>query len=434
MFRLKAMTTRIQTQNWHLDRRSFLRGLGVSLALPMLDAMAPSILRAAKAPGKPARRLVCIGNPFGMYPDGFFPKTTGPDFALTPLLAPLEPHRGRFTVFSNLDHGLNGGHNTVHTFLSGIKSGDAKGFPERNVTLDQRAAEAVGPNTRFPVLNTGVGGECEMSWTRNGVKVPPITSSRQLFRTLFIDESAAARQQVEQSNRLHGSILDVVQDQARSLERRLGARDREKLDEYFTSVRDVEVQLGMSNQWLNQPKPKVEMAEPQDAEFVESLPVFFDLILLALTTDSTRVATLEVPHSFNTSDLGLTKGYHALSHHGKDASSVVGLMVIEKFFIAELARFIERLHATSDAPTGSTLLDSTTVLFGSGMGNGSIHSNKNLPLIVAGGGFRHAGHVSMPTDPRKRVPLCNLYVSILQRLGVETERFNLGTGTLSGFA
>jgi len=133
------------------------------------------------------------------------------------------------------------------------------------------------------------------------------------------------------------------------------------------------------HQWLNQPKPKVDLPEPRDAEFVESLPVFYDLILLALTTDSTRLATLEVPYSFNTSDLGLTKGYHALSHHSKEAGSVEGLMVIEKFFVAEMARFIERLNGISDVPGGGSLLDSTTILFGSGLGNGSIHSNKKLP-------------------------------------------------------
>ena len=422
------------SQNWRLPRRSFLRGCGGTLALPLLEAMAPSVARAAAAGGKPVRRLVCIGTPFGMYPEGFFPKDEGVACTLSPALQPLERHRGRFTVFSNLDHGLKGGHGTVHTFLSGIKRLDANGHEAKNITLDQRAAEFVGADTRFPSLTTGVGGGCEMSWTRTGVHVPPSTSSRALFRLLFTRDTPAALAAHARRHGVQGSILDTVNGEANALRGRLGRRDQEKVDEYLTSVRDVEKRLRMDAQWLDRPKPAVDRKEPADADFVESLPVFLDLIRLALLTDSTRVATLELPPTFDTGDLNLQHGYHSYSHHGKAEDNVRGLQVIESFFMTELARFMDGLQAAAEPDGSGTLLDHTSVLFGSGMGNGSNHTNSNLPVLLAGGGFKHTGHRVLPAEERKRVPLCNLYLSLLQRFGLPLDRFNTSTGTLSGLA
>jgi hypothetical protein len=400
----------------------------------MLEAFAPAIVRAAAASRKPLRRLVCFGNPFGMYPGGFFPNDAGPNFTLSPLLQPLERHRGRFTLFSNLDHGLKGGHGAVHAYLSGVKGGDANGLPERNITLDQRAADFVGSATRFPSIVAGVGGGCEMSWTRSGVMVPAVTNSRELFRRLFVEDSPTAKQQLARSQAMHGSILDLVNDQAKSLGSRLGARDNEKLDEYLTAVRDVERRLDMGKKWLAEPRPKVAMKEPADGEFVESLPVFYDLAALALQTDSTRVVALQAPHTIDTTALGLRQGYHALSHHGQVPENLANLMIVEKFMVSELARFLDKLHTTAEADGSGTMLDHTSVLFGSGMGNGNSHRNDNLPILIAGGGFKHRGHVVLPSEPRRRVPLCNLYLTMLQRFGVETERFNVSTGTLSEIA
>lgn len=419
-------------KSWQLSRRAFLRGTGVSLALPLLNAMQP-VLRAAEtgAAARSPMRLVCVGNPYGMIPERFFPHETGADFELPPLLEPLGRHRGEFTVFSNLDHGVSGGHRVVDTFLTGVKTSDASTMPEGNVSLDQKAAEFVGAQTRFPSLNLGVGGACEMCWTRTGVNVPVITSSREIFRALFVDDRAEMRKQISERNGRRSSVLDAVNEQAQSLNRRLGKEDQSKLQEYLNSVREVESRLRMSEHWLDHPKPKVDMAEPTDGGFVESLATFYDLMLLALQTDSSRVVTLEMPINFNTTDLGLTNSYHAYSHHGKAEENLAGLTVIERFQMEQFSRFLDGLKLIQESE--GSLLDRTMVLFGSGMGNGSSHSNRDLPILLAGGPFRHAGHVRLPDEPSKRVSLCNLYVSMLQQFGLETDRFGTSTGTLSDF-
>ncbi len=426
----------MQTKTWQINRRTFLRGAGVTLALPLLDAMKWP-LRAANT-AAPPMRMICIANPLGMLPDAFFPKTAGAGYEMPEALKSLEPHRNDFTVFSNLDHDVTGGHRVVHSFLSGLRDSEATDWPERNISVDQRAAEFVGARTRFSslVVSPGADGSevaCKMSWTRNGVNVPPMSSAPDLFRALFMEEDAASRQQRAAAYDLNGSILDAVNGHAKLLERRLGKADREKLDEYLTSVREVEKKLGMSKDWLNQPKPKVDMAAPEDGAFTHALPIFYDLLALALQTDSTRVAALGVPGTLDTRDLGLSGSYHGFSHHGKTEALQRGLLVIETFQTGQLARFLDKLKSIRE-PDGQRLLDRTMVLFGSGMGNGSSHSNKRLPVLLAGGGFKHGGHKVYPDAQHRQVPLCNLYTTMLQRFGVEVPRFNKATGTLANFA
>ncbi len=419
---------------WKMDRRTFLRGTGVALALPLLEAMRLP-LRAAPAVASPMR-MVCVANPLGMLPESFFPAEAGADYRITESLRPLEKFRKEFTIFSHLDHAETGGHRAVHSFLCGLKDVEATDMPAKNISVDQRAAEFVGTKTRFPSIVASPGAEIgelalRQSWTRNGVNIPPVTSTRELFRALFMAEDPAALRQRAAAYDLNASILDAVNSQAKLLERRLGRADQQKLDEYLTSVRELERKLGMSREWLNKPKPKVDMEEPKPGAFTHELPMFFDLVTLALQTDSTRVASLGIPASLDTRDLGLTGNYHGFSHHGKDAALQKGLLVIEKFQMVQLARFLEKLTAIRE-PDGHTLLDRTMVLFGSGMGNGSSHSNRDLPVLLAGGGFKHGEHKVYP-DAGKRVPLCNLFTTMLQRFGAEVERFNKGTGTLTGF-
>ncbi|MCY4352147.1 MAG: DUF1552 domain-containing protein, partial [Gemmatimonadetes bacterium] len=230
----------------------------------------------------------------------------------------------------------------------------------------------------------------------------------------------------------HGSILDAVMGEARSFERKLGQRDREKLEEYLTSVRTVEKKLGMSKAWLDKPKPQVDMDMPENGPFVETLPLMYDLIALSLQTDSTRIATLEVGMGIKTTDLGLNTNYHKYSHHGKLPELMEGLTIIERYQMKHLGLFFDKLKAIED-PAGGTLFDNTMVLSGSGMGNGSSHSNKNLPILLAGGGFKHGQHIVFPEAKPKRVPLSNLYVSMLQNFGLEIDHFGQSTGTLKGF-
>jgi hypothetical protein len=248
---------------------------------------------------------------------------------------------------------------------------------------------------------------------------------------LFLAEDRESRQRRAHGYDVNSSILDAVNEQAQDFRRELGKPDQTKLDEYFTSVREVERRIGMAGEWVDRPKPTVELEPPQDGPFTQSLDDFYELIALAIQTDSTRVATLEIPGVIDTQNLGLSGGYHGFSHHGKAEVLQRGLLVIENFQIEAFARFLDRLAAIEDTD-GARMLDRTMTLFGSGMGNGSSHSNKDLPILLAGGGFRHGEHKSYPQD--RRVPLCNLYTTMLQRFGGEIERFNKASGTLGDFS
>jgi Protein of unknown function (DUF1552) len=412
------------------NRRFFLRAAGVNLALPILDSLLP--LRAATANGVRPTRMVCIGNAFGFYPPSFFPAGAGKDYELPLLLEPLAPHRSDLTIFSGLDHGVKGGHFAVHSYLSGVRSIDAKGMPEGNITIDQRAAETIGGVTRFPSLTVGsedgLHGGCMMSWTRSGTRVPPIQGPRELFRKLFIDDSSADRDRVVDRFRLQGSILDSVRSDANSLKGKLDSGDRAKLDEYFTSVRDVEKGLELRRHWADIPKPKPGIPEPEDRGLTNDIPVLYDLIALALQTDSTRIATFEIAGGFEASVLGVRRDWHSLSHHGQVQESIDLLVKLEKYQTQQFARFLAKMKSIDDG--GAPLLDRTMVLFGSGMGNGNAHTNNNLPIILAGGGFRHGQHKVFPTTGLGRAPLSNLFLSMLQRFGVETQKFALSSGTL----
>src|SRR5262245_5646709 len=418
----------------NIGRRSFLKAAGITIALPVLESL-PRLAAAADKKAPP-RRMVCVGNEFGMYPGAFWPSKFASDYELTTLLAPLGPHRKDLTLFSHLDHGLKGGPFAVHTFLTGVKAAEAKGMPEGGISLDQRAAEFVGSQTRFPSLTIGsedgLHGGCMMSWTRSGTRIPPIPGPREMFRMLFVDDDARAKEQAADRIALQGSILDAVLGDANSLSRRLSKPDGQKLDEYLSSVRDVEAKLKLDRHWQNIPKPKVDLKEPENQGLTRDLPAIYDLIALAMQTDSTRVATLEIGGSFAASDLGIRDGYHNLSHHGQVQAKLDLLVQIELYQMQQFARFLDKLKSIREPASDGTLLDSTMVLLGSGMGNANSHINTDLPIILCGGGFKHGEHKSYPDEPRRRVPLSNLYLSMLQRFGLETDRFSMSTGTLNG--
>lgn len=304
-------------------------------------------------------------------------------------------------------------------------------MPNGNITLDQFCGERVVGEIRFPVLNTSAGstsGGCELCWTRSGVLVPPIQKVSQVFQMLFTDDSPEQAGERAARYEEQGSILDAVSEQAREMNARLGKADQQKMDQYFTSVREVERTLQQENAWVSRPRPKVDMKEPKNGTVTQQLPILFDLITLALQTDSTRVATVEVPGSFDVGGVGLeTKSYHGYSHHGKDPTLMAGMRRIERYQMEHIARFVERL-------TELGLLDSTQILFGSGMGDGSAHTNKNLPVVLAGGGYKHRTHWRMPEEQGKRVPLCNLYLTMAQRFGIEADAFGHSKGALAGLA
>ncbi|EDY17336.1 protein of unknown function DUF1552 [Chthoniobacter flavus Ellin428] len=408
-----------------VNRRHFLRNVGACLALPFLESLA----RGRNAPPQ-IQRLVCVANPFGMIHDAFFPTEVGLATTLPENLQSLDGLRGKFTVFSNLDHGFGGGHGATHAFLSGVRSSEAASMPNGNITLDQFCGERCAGQTRFPVLNTSAGsndgGGVELSWTRSGVMVPSIQKVTRVFEMLFVDDPAAQAGERAARYDEQGSILDAVNEQAKAMNRRLSTRDQEKLDQYFTSVRQVEKSLQDEKAWLSRPRPKVDMKEPRNGTVTQQVPILFELIALALQTDSTRVATLEVPGAFDCAGVGLTeKSYHGYSHHGKDPTLMAGLRKVERYQIEHLAQFVKKLGELE-------LLDSTQILFGSGMSDGSAHTNKNLPVILAGGGYAHQTHLAMPGETGKKVPLCNLYLTMAQRFGIETASFGTSKGTING--
>lgn len=412
-------------------RRFFLRSAGLTLALPMMNSLTSRVLAASPAVGAEATigstRMVAIGNLLGFYQPEFWPVKPGKDYDMPRLLKPLEPMREDFTLFGGLDHDVKGGHFAVHSFLTGVLSMDAKGRPEGNISLDQRAAEEMGGLTRFPSLTIGsedgIHGGCQMCWTRSGTRVPPIPGANELFRKLFVNESNADLKKAKDRFDLKGSILDATRGDAKALESKLDPTDREKLDEYFTSVRQVEKQLELQRQWANVPKPEAPIAEPKNTNMVDDLPLLYDLIVLALQTDSTRIATLEIGGDFESRYFDIKKGYHSLSHHGNAEENIKNLLVLEEYQMKHFARFLEKMKSAN-------LLEETMVLFGSGIANANSHTNKNLPVILAGGGFRHGEYREYPKAGINRKPLCNLFVNLLQRFGVEVDAFGTSTGTL----
>ena len=405
--------------SYSIDRRKFLQGMGVTLALPWLES---SMMAAPTR----IKRLVCFGNHLGFYPEAFFPKNSGADFIISPTLKHIEKHRKDFTVFSNLDDGTNGGHAGVHAFLSGgIRKEMAAGFPEKNISIDQVAAEHVGSATRFPSITAGIDSGTNMVWKRSGVSVPPINNPAQLFRALFVDQNNASRVMQRKVLLHRSSVLDALRESAKTLNRKLDASDRDKLDQYLTSVREVERRLQMSREWLDKPKPKspIKTIGQAERQHIEEMPLLCDLLALALQTDSTRVTTFEVPISFRTSELNVG-GYHSLSHHSKSEDRLGQLQKVEKYWMEQFGFFLNRLKEKK-------VFNDTLVVLGSGMSDGSRHSNRDLPVLLAGGGIKHEGHLICPAEGSKRIPLSNLLLSTLQWFGCDRERFGKSTGAFS---
>jgi Protein of unknown function (DUF1552) len=414
-----------------LHRRTFLRAAGVSLALPWLDAFAAA---PPNTKHQTPRRMVCICTPLGLHPPHFFPEKAGKDYELTTYLKVFEDYRRDFTVVSGLSHaGMSPGfaHQASASFLTGAQGAGRPGF-QNAISVDQFAAQHIGGRTRFPSL--ALSGEGPgLSWTRTGALVPAATSPSKVFAKLFLDgRPDEVRSQV--SRLADGrSILDDVRDQANTLRSKVGSDDRDRLDEYITSVRDLEKRLARDEAWAKKPKPKVGVAPPKDitdvADLLGRTRLLFDLTHLAFQTDSTRLVTIMLGGSTYKPPIpGVTLGHHDLSHHGKDPGKLAQLETVEVETMKAVRHLLAKLKTTKEE--GSNLLDRSMVFLGSNLGDGSSHSVKNLPVLLAGGGFRHGQHLRFDAD--NPPPLCNLYVSMLQRLGVEVDKFSSGTGTLRG--
>jgi hypothetical protein len=420
-----------------LSRRTFLRGTGVALGLPWLEAMVPALATAAEkaAASKAPRRFIAMHYGLGFHGPFLFPKKTGGDFEITPYLEPLKEFRNDFTVLSGVSHpeqrGANG-HTSEMTWLTGAKHPGLPGF-KNSISLDQYLAERVGGHTRFPFLSLSATGSDGLSWTANGVNLPAETSVAKVFARLFVNGTPAeVKKQVAELKRGR-SILDTVRGEARKLDGRLGARDREKLDQYLTAVRDLENRIQGSEQWATKPKPSVDMKPPTDVpdrnDIIAKTRLMHDLIKLALQTDSTRIITYKAGGLNTVPKIeGVNSGWHELSHHGQDPEKIAELKTIELAEFREIGRFLGLLKGVKEG--SASLLDNTSVLIGSNLGNASSHDATNLPLLLAGGGFKHGRHMAF--DSKNNAHFASLFVNLARGMGVQTERFSYAAGPLKG--
>lgn len=406
-----------------LSRRTFLRAAGATIALPWLDAMSPVVAKASEAKKLP-RRMVAIETNQGIMPQFFFPQQVGKDYALTPYLERLAAHRKNFSVFSGVSlPGVTGGHMAEKCFLTGSPHPERGGF-RNGVSLDQYAAEHMGGETRYPSLTLAMSNEGgqTLSFTRSGATISAERSPRKLYQRLFLQGKAEDVEANVEALRQGRSMLDFVSEQAKRLQGSLSKDDQERLDQYYTSVRELEQRLHSSQAWEYKAKPKVNVPPPEDIEdaqrFVDKTRLMFDMIRLALETDSSRLVTLFID----------TTIIHPITHHGGRPEVIAELRSKEEAQFDALAGFLTGLDSAKEE--GQTLLDRTMVLYGTCMGSANSHSNVNLPVLLAGGGFKHGQHLAF--DQANNYPLTNLYVSMLQRLGVETAEFSTGTGTLTG--
>ncbi len=426
-----------------VSRRRFLQGAGIALSLPFLESMLPTFARAATssnplAPSAKPRRMFAICNNLGLLGDQFFPTGTGRDYVASPYLKHLQTHRNDFSVFSGVSHpNVDGGHPADVCFLTAAPHPGSSSF-RNTISLDQHVAEHIGTLTRFPSLTLSVNTRTKsLSWTGSGVAIPPEEKAADVFKQLFLQGSPA--QVAAQIRKLDTgrSILDTVAGQAKELQRSVGARDRDRLDQYFTSVRDLEHRLQASAGWEQKPKPVVNAPLPIDPAgpeaYMKKVKVMYDLARLAFETDSTRAITLMLD-SVSTPVLDLDEGeikdgYHNLSHHGKSEDKRSQLKTIDEWHMKLLAGLIGDLKAVREAE--DSLLDRTMVLYGSNFGDANAHTCFNMPTLLAGGGFRHGQHHAFSTT--SNYPLPNLYVSMLQRMGIGSDRFASSTGSMKGF-
>jgi Protein of unknown function (DUF1552) len=412
-----------------LSRRTFLRAAGVSMALPLFESRAMPAPPATKIP----RRMVCICTPLSLHPANFFPTKPGKDYELSPYLEVLKDFRDDMTPISGLSHPCVGSsHDSIYSFLTAAPHPEQRAGFKNSISLDQFAADHIGGETRYASLPLSCEG-FSLSWTRSGAIVPSDSFPSSVFARLFIegrpDEVEALKRRLADGQ----SILDSVREQSKSVQSNLGANDRDKLDEYFTSVRELEKRLAKAEEWAKKPKPKVDAKPPQNianpADLVGRARLMFDLIHLALQTDSSRLITLLLLGTSLVPPIeGVNLGHHDLSHHGQDPKKIEQLKAVEIAEMKTFGDFLKKLKDTKE--DGETLLDRTSVFFSSNLGNASNHATKNLPVLLAGGGFKHGQHLAF--DANNPPPLSNLYVSMLQRLGIETDKFGTSKGTLTG--
>jgi hypothetical protein len=414
-----------------ISRRAALKAAGIAISLPFLEAMNPAVGRERVAPPK---RMVLICNTLGLHPLSLFPKTAGKEYESTEYLDLLKKHRDDFTLFSGLSHPDQNGkqpHDTEMTWLTAARNPGLGGF-KNSISIDQFAAKHFLNATRFPSISLGTNSQTSQSYTSNGVMLPAQHRPSNVFAKLFLDDSPQEQRRQRQRLADGRSILDSIGEQTQALNRQTSSRDRRQLDEYFAAIRAAELEMAETEAWLDRPKPRVDEKAPQDipdaADLIGRTRSLMNLVPLILQTDSTRVITVVIQDHFVVPKIqGVKAEHHNLSHHGQDPQKIQQLKIIETEILKCFADFVSRMAEASEAD--GRLLDQTSVLFGSNLGNANAHNPRNLPIMLAGGGYDHGRYVAF--DKQNNTPLCNLFVNLLGNMGIESDSFATSTAKLS---
>jgi hypothetical protein len=443
-------------KNWQLPRRTFLKGLGTTMALPFLEAMSPlsSIAAAAKESGKAPQRVAFVYVPNGVNMADWTPAELGSDFKLPSILEPLTSVKDDLLVISGLGHvngtaGSDGAGDHARasaTFLTGCRARKTAGADiQVGVSIDQVAASKIGKFTRLSSLELGCdrgqqAGNCDsgyscaysynISWKTESTPMPPEVDPRLVFERLFSSasraETAEARAKRERHQR---SILDFVLDDAKSLRSKLGATDQRKLDEYLTAVRELESRIDRAEKFAaTLPDYKQPTGIPDTYE--DHLKLMFDLLALAFQTDTTRISTFVVAHDGSNRPypfIGVSEGHHDLSHHGGKEEKKQKIAQINQFHVKQFAYFIQRLKSIREGD--GSLLDNCMVVYGSGLADGNAHAHEDLPIVMAGRGgntIQTGRHIQFSSH----TPMTNLYLSMMERVGAPIPRIGDSTGPL----
>ncbi|MGQ0637729.1 MAG: DUF1552 domain-containing protein [Planctomycetaceae bacterium] len=449
------------------NRRRFLRGLGASIALPAFESLLPARLLAADAAGSVTQAVTATGAPlrFGVvyFPNGaiqdtWWPTGTEREFQFARTMKPLEPFRSQLQVLAGLDHlnattgtdGFGDHARAAGTFLTGVRVRKTAGADIRaGVSIDQVLAQQVGHLTRFPSLELSCdavrkSGDCDagyscayqfnLAWRSPTTPMSPECNPRWAFERLFGDGLPGQRREnLRRRQARQISVLDFVIDETKTLQKQLGVRDRQKLDEFLVSVREVEQRIGRAENLGDSPDPVVETPAGIPTSYEEHLQLMFDLLVLAFQTDSTRIATLVMAQEQSNRsfpEIGAPEGHHHLSHHLGDEQMIEKVSLIDLWYVRQFSAFLARLAATRDVD-GNSLLHNSMILYGGGNADGNGHTHDNLPIILAGGG---GGSLSPGRYVRcGGVPLCNLFLNLADRMGAQgLDRFGDSTARLGG--
>ena len=420
-----------------INRRTFLRGAGVAMSLPILDSMTPVFAQAKES--KPPQRILAICNNLGLLPDRFFPTEGGKNFTLSPYLTELKDHRKDFTVLSGVSHpGVDGSHSSDVSFLTCAPHPGGGGF-RNSISLDQFIAGKIGHKTRFPSLTLGVNasiGRRSLSWTDAGVLIPCENRASSIYKKLFLQGSKKEIERQISKLQLGESIMDTLAQKSKSLARRLSASDRDRLDQYTTAVREAEKRLVMARAWEHKAKPTAPIGMPSDPSnrnaFMQMTNLMYQMITLAFQTDSTRCITLLLDGNnspaIKVAGTKITDGYHNLSHHGMNPDKLEQLNAIDQSQMKLFSELIQNLKSINEGK--SNLLDNSILMYGSNFGDANKHTTTNMPILVAGGKLKHGQHLAF--DRTNNYPLPNLFVSMMQSMGIEADKFATSTGTMHG--